>query len=208
MADGILCAGRSADTETCFDFFDRDFNQNFFDYYTNLSNYICAGIMFVSLIQTYRQVRRGEDGYCKAAPVLTFCSMLLIMVTFLVYTFILSDYTPLEYFTTLSNVLMHCLLPLLFFFHWLLFYEHGNLRWYHPLCSAVMPALYVLFIVIRAPIAKGKPGMDVWPYFFLDMDALGVGGLLSWMGILLAALMVIAYGFYGLDRLWQRFHRT
>ena len=195
---GILCS---------IGYFDRAFNRNFFVYYTNLSNYICAGIMLVSLVQSYRKVRRGEDGFCTTAPVLTFCSMILILITFLVYTFILSDYTPLEYFTTLSNVLLHCLLPLLFFFHWLLFYEHGNMRWYHPLCCIIMPAVYVLFIVIRAPIAKGNPGMDVWPYFFLDMDALGVGGFFRWIGILFVAFMGMTYIFYGLDKLWKRFRK-
>ena len=192
---GILCS---------LGIFDRDFNQNFYVYYTNLSNYICAGVMFASLVRTYRQVSRGEEGFCETAPTFTFCSMLLILVTFLVYTFLLSDYTPLEYFSTLSNVLMHCVLPLMFIFHWLLFHEHGKMRWYHPLYCTIMPLVYVLFIVIRAPFAKGKPGIDVWPYFFMDMDALGVSGFLGWIAILLAAFMVVAYAFYGLDRLWAR----
>lgn len=185
-------------------YFSADFNQNFHVYYTNLSNYICGVVMFVSLIRTYRQCSRGEKGACDTAPVFSFLCMLLILVTFLVYNLILADQSALEYFTSLSNVLMHCILPLGFVFHWLFCYEHGNMRWYHPLMGAIMPAIYVVYILIRAPIAKGKPGMDVYPYFFMDLDALGIGGFFGWISILLLAFLAIGYVFYGLDKLWSR----
>jgi len=191
---GILCS---------IGFFDRDFNRNFYVYYTNLSNYICAGVMFVSLLRTYRQVSRGKEGYCDTMPGFSFLCVILILVTFLVYNILLADQTPLEYFSSLSNVLMHCILPLLFIFHWVLFYKHGTMHWYQPLLCMVMPLLYVIYIVIRAPFVKGKPGLDVWPYFFLDMDSLGIGGFLRWLFVLLIAFLAIGYLFYGLDRLWK-----
>ena len=194
---GILCS---------LGFFNRDFNEEFFVYYTNQSNYICAGVIFASLLGTYRKAVWGEEGYCTTAPTFTFLSAVLILVTFLVYNLLLADQTPLEYFTSLSNVLMHCILPVLFLLHWILFYEHGNMRWYHPLLCAVMPLVYVVFILLRAPIAKGNPCTVVYPYFFLDVDALGIGGFLGWLGILLVGLMALGYLIYGLDRLWKRHH--
>jgi len=194
---GILCS---------LGFFNADFNEDFYVYYTNQSNYVCAGVIFAALLGTYRKAERGENGLCTTAPTFTFLSVILILVTFLVYNLLLADQSPLEYFTSLSNVLMHCILPLLFFIHWILFYEHGNMRWYHPLLCMVMPLIYVVFILIRAPFVADKPGAVVYPYFFLDMNALGTSGFLGWIVVLLVAFLAIGYLFYGLDRLWARYH--
>ena len=195
---GILCS---------LGLFDADFNENFYVYYTNQSNYICAGVIFAALLDTYKKAERGENGCCTTSPTFTFLSVILILVTFLVYNLLLADQSPLEYFTSLSNVLMHCILPLLFLLHWFLFYEHGNMRWYHPLLCMVMPLLYVVFILIRAPFVSGDPDAVVYPYFFLDMDALGIGGFLGWIVVLLLVFIAIGYLFYGLDRLWARYHK-
>ncbi len=34
-------------------YFSADFNEDFYVYYTNLSNYICMGVMFVSFRKNY-----------------------------------------------------------------------------------------------------------------------------------------------------------
>ena len=195
---GILCS---------LGFFNASFNEEFYVYYTNQSNYICAGVMFAALLDTCKKAERGEKGFCTTAPTFTFLSVILILVTFLVYNILLADQSPLEYFTSLSNVLLHCILPLLFFVHWILFYEHGTMRWYHPLLCMIMPFAYVIFILIRAPFAAGNPGAVVYPYFFLNVAELGWSGFFGWIAILLLAFLALGYLFYGLDRLWARYHK-
>ncbi|MBQ8641886.1 MAG: Pr6Pr family membrane protein [Clostridia bacterium] len=195
---GVLCS---------FGFFDRDFNQDFYVYYTNLSNYICAGVMSAALVRTYRQVKNGEEGFCGTAPGFSFLCVILILVTFLVYNILLADQSFLEYITSLSNVLMHCILPLLFIFHWVLFYEHGNMRWYQPLLCMVMPLVYVICILIRAALLPPNADTVVYPYFFLNLEALGVGGFIGWISLLLLVFLVIGYAFLALDRLWKRRNR-
>ena len=44
----------------------------------------------------------------------------------------------------------------------------------------------------------------IYPYFFVNLDTQGVGGVLMWIFILLVAFVAIGFGFYGLDRLGKK----
>ena len=183
-------------------YFDANFNENFYVYYTNLSNYICLGMMFCILRQTVRHANKKEDGYCSIAPTFNFLCVILILVTFLVYNILLADEnTVVQYFTSLSNMLLHVILPLMFILNWVLFYEHGKLKWHYPLLSMIMPLIYVIFILIRAPFVTPGPDAVIYPYFFLDIGTLGWGGFALWVVVLLAVFVVIGYLIYALDRL-------
>ena len=41
----------------------------------------------------------------------------------------------------------------------------------------------------------------IYPYFFVNLDTQGVGGVLMWIGILSVAFVVIGYLFFGLDKI-------
>lgn len=181
-------------------YFAADFNENFYVYYTNLSNYICMGVMFVSLFKTIKAAKRKEDGACDTAPTFNFMCVIMIMVTFLVYNLLLAgENTPIEYFTSLSNMIMHVILPVMFILNWVLFYKHGTLTWRQPLLSVIMPLAYVVFILIRAAILKGAQDAVLYPYFFLNVDELGWGGLFAWIAVLFVVFVAIGYLLYGLD---------
>lgn len=183
-------------------YFNGEFNYNFYVYYTNLSNYICAGVMFVSLARTIKSANKKEDGYCQTAPVFNFMCVIMILVTFLVYNILLAkDSTVVEYFTSLSNLIMHAVLPLMFILNWVLFYKHGTMKWYQPLLCLVMPLVYVVYIFVRAMLITDTANTLVYPYFFLNVNELGWGGVLAWIGVLLVAFVVIGYIFYGLNHL-------
>ena len=186
-------------------YFAADFNEDFYIYYTHLSNYVCMTVMFLTLHQTAKASRRKEDGYCTTAPTFTFLCVILILVTFLVYNILLADQnTVVEYFTSLSNMLLHVILPVMFILHWLLFYPHGALRWYHPLLCAGMPFIYLVFIVIRAALLKNAANAVLYPYFFLNADELGWDGFFAWIGILLVVFIAIGYAFCAIDHLIEK----
>lgn len=186
-------------------YFAADFNENFYVYYTNLSNYICLGVMFVNLIDTYKRANKKEDGYSRSAPTFTFLCVILILVTFLVYNILLADEnTVIGYFTSQSNMIMHVILPIMFILNWVLFYEHPSLKWYHPLLGTVMPLIYVAFIVVRAQILSGAKDAVLYPYFFLNIDQLGWGGFLLWIAILLAVFIAIGYILFAMERFMKR----
>ena len=46
---------------------------DFYVYFTNISNFLCLGVMFAALVQT---VKKKDDSYVTAAPVLKFIGAL------------------------------------------------------------------------------------------------------------------------------------
>ena len=60
---------------------------DFYVHFTNLSNFLCIGVMVASLIQT---AKKKEDSYVTVAPMLKFIGMLGILLTFLVFNIMLA----------------------------------------------------------------------------------------------------------------------
>lgn len=183
-------------------YFEQSFNGNFYAYYTNLSNYVCMGVMIAAFVHTIKSAIKKEDGFVKTTPAFKFLCVILILVTFLVYNILLAkEKSPSEYFLSLSNLLMHVILPIMFILHWVLFYEHGKVKWFHPLLCTIIPLGYVIFVLIRAAILKGIEGAMLYPYFFLNVDKLGWGGFFAWVSILVGIFVLIGYIIYFLDNI-------
>ena len=88
---------------------------------------------------------------------------------------------------------------------WILFYEHKKIRWYYPLVSVSFPVIYAIFIFIRAWILDFNPEAPyIYPYFFLDLDELGIVGVIKWIGILSAVFITVGYVILGLDKLSKK----
>ena len=60
---------------------------DFYVHFTNLSNFLCLGVMLAGLIQT---AKKKEDSFVSAAPLLKFIGMLGILLTFLVFNIMLA----------------------------------------------------------------------------------------------------------------------
>ena len=174
---------------------------DFYAHFTNLSNYLCLGIMFAELVQT---AKKNEDSYVSASPLLKFIGLLGIMLTFLVFNFLLAGRPDREFQANwrVSSICLHVILPIMYIFDWLLFYEHKKIRWFYPLVSVAFPVLYIIFIYIRAFIVNFNPEVPyLYPYFFLNLDNLGVAGVAKWVAILFAGFIVLGYIFYGIDKI-------
>lgn len=51
------------------------------------------------------------------------------------------------------------------------------------------------------------PGTEtplIYPYFFVNLETQGVGGVAKWIVILLAAFVVVGFVFLGLDKLGKK----
>ena len=181
-------------------YFKAEFNNNFYLYYTNLSNYICLGFMVAALIITAKKAYKNENGPVNIAPTFNFLCVIMILVSGLVYNILLAkEDTVAHYFLTIHNLLLHTILPIMFIVHWAVFCEHGQLRWFHPLLCTVMPLIYVVVILLRSLVVHGQTGTLVYPYFFLNVDKLGWGGVFGWVVALLIVFIVIGYLFYFFD---------
>jgi hypothetical protein len=184
---------------------------DFYVHFTNLSNFLCIGVMVAELIQT---VKKKEDSYVTTAPVLKFIGMLGILLTFLVFNIMLAGAEGRDPQANwrVGSLCFHVVLPIMYIADWFLFYERKNCKWYYPIASLAFPVAYVVFILIQAVIMgfdtsiliPGTTTPLIYPYFFVNLETQGVGGVLKWILILLVGFMAMGYLFFGLDKLGKK----
>ena len=105
----------------------------------------------------------------------------------------------------INSVLFHIVLPIMYLLDWILFYKHKKVKWYYPLVSVSFPVIYAIFIFIRAWILNFDPKAPyIYPYFFLNLDELGVLGVIKWIGILSIVFIVIGYVIFGIDQILNK----
>lgn len=174
---------------------------DFYVHFTNISNYLCIGIVLSELIAT---AKKKADSYVSTAPFLKFIGVLAILLTFLVFNFLLAgqpDRDPQANWRV-ASITFHVILPVMYVLDWILFYEHKKIRWFYPLASVAFPALYVVFVYIRAAILNFDPEVPyIYPYFFLNLETQGVAGVVKWVAVLFAGFIALGYIFYGIDKL-------
>lgn len=199
----FFCAIGFVGIVACFGIFDDILNPrwDFYVHFTNLSNYLCIGVVFAELVHT---AKKRENSYVTTAPFLKFIGVLAILLTFLVFNFLLAgqpDRAPQANWRV-GSMCFHVILPIMYVLDWLLFYEHKKVRWFYPLASVIFPVLYVAFVFIRAAIVNFNPDVPyLYPYFFLNLDNLGVAGVAKWVAMLFVGFIALGYIFYVIDML-------
>lgn len=177
--------------------FEMAYRWDFYVHFTNLSNYLCAIFMFLELRDT---AKKTIDSYVTTYPVVKFVALLAILLTFIIYNFVLAKRRDIKDSFVVSSVTLHMILPLMFTFDYILFYEHGKVKWYYPIVSTVFPLLYVAFIFVHAAIRNfdssiyypGRNDPFIYPYFFLNLDKYGVVGVIT--NILVILIVFVVFG--------------
>ena len=181
---------------------------DFYVHFTNISNFLCIGVMLAALIQT---IRKKEDSFVSAAPVLKFIGMLGILLTFLVFNIMLAGAEGRDPQANwrIGSLCFHVVLPVMYIADWFLFYERKKAKWYYPIASIAFPLAYVILLLIQAIILNFDNSILIpttttpliYPYFFVNLDTQGVTGVLMWIAILSVAFAAVGYLFFGLDRI-------
>ena len=184
---------------------------DFYVHFTNISNFLCLGVMFAALIQT---AKKKDDSYVTAAPMLKFIGMLGILLTFLVFNIMLAGAPGRDPQLNwrIGSLCFHVVLPIMYIADWFLFYERKKAKWFYPIASIGFPLVYAIFIFIQAAILKFDTTILIpttttpliYPYFFLNLETQGVGGVAKWMLILFVAFVAVGFLFIGLDRLGKK----
>ena len=184
---------------------------DFYVHFTNLSNFLCIGVMVAALVQT---AKKKEDSYVTSTPLLKFIGMLGILLTFLVFNIMLAGAEGRDPQANwrIGSLCFHVVLPILYIADWFLFRERGKCKWYYPIASIAFPLAYVIFLLIQAVILKFDSSILIpttttpliYPYFFVNLDTQGVSGVLMWIGILSAAFVLVGFLFFGLDKLGKK----
>lgn len=184
---------------------------DFYVHFTNISNFLCIGVMLVALIQT---AKKKEDSFVCAVPILKFIGMLGILLTFLVFNIMLAGAEGRDPQANwrVGSLCFHVVLPVMYIADWFVFYERKRVKWYYPIASMAFPLVYVIFLLIQAMILKFDSSIMIpttttpliYPYFFVNLDTQGVSGVLMWIGVLSLAFVGVGYLFFGLDRLGKK----
>ena len=184
---------------------------DFYVHFTNLSNFLCIGVMVAALIQT---VKKKEDGYVTTLPILKFIGMLGILLTFLVFNIMLAgaEGRDPQLNWRIGSLLFHVVLPIMYIADWFLFYERKRCKLYYPVASIAFPLAYALFLLAQAVILKFDTSILIpttttpliYPYFFVNLDTQGLLGVLMWIAILSVAFVAVGFAFFGLDRLEKK----
>lgn len=174
------------------------FTWEFIKYYTNISNYFVFVVSVIVLADNVKRVKAGERyGHNKKVRTLKFMTTIMIMVTFLVYSILLGNPFSADFWLSLGNMAKHVVVPVLFILDFFLFDEHGTVGVLDPLKSVVIPLIYVGYIMILGAAIEGFK----YPYFFLDVNELGYGGVAVWVLILLVVFIAIGYLMWLYDKL-------
>ena len=180
---------------------------DFYVHFTNISNFLCLGVMVAALVQT---IKKKEDCFVTSAPLVKFIGMLGILLTFLVFNIMLAGAEGRDPQANwrIGSICFHVVLPILYIADWFLFYERKKCKWYYPIASVAFPLAYVVFLLIQAIILGFNSSILIpttetpliYPYFFVNIETQG-WGVLMWIAILTVAFVAVGYLFYGLDRL-------
>lgn len=196
----------------CLGIFDdiKNIRWDFYTYFTNISNFLCLGVMATALVQT---LRKKEDGFVTTTPLLKFIGLLGILLTFLVFNFMLAgaEGRDPQLNWRIGSITFHVVLPIMYVADWFLFYERKKTTILYPIASISFPLAYAIFLLIHAAILNFDSSILtptgatlIYPYFFVNLDTLGVPGVLMWIGILSVAFVAVGFAFFGLDRLTKK----
>ncbi len=178
----------------------NEFSWNFLKFYTNISNYFVLVVSIIVLADTVKRVRMGEtEGYNRKLRTFKFMTVIMILVTFLVVIFLLDSPLKASYWQNIGNMSYHFLAPLLFILDYIIFDEKRTISVFAPLYSLIIPLIYVAYIFILGAVI---PEFS-YPYFFLNVNELGYGGVLLWVLGLMGVFVVLGYLLW----LWNRFDK-
>ena len=180
---------------------------DFYVHFTNVSNFLCIGIMVASLILT---IKRKEDGYVTTNHIIKFIGLLAILLTFVVFNAVLANAEGREPQANwrVGSILFHIVLPIMYVVDWFLFYERKKCKWYYPLISISFPLGYVIFLLLQATILGFNTSILIpttetpliYPYFFVNLETEQFK-VLMWVGLFAVAFAAVGYIFYGLDKI-------
>lgn len=139
-------------------------------------------------------------------PVLMGAAAVFISITALVYNVVLAGGPPRAGvgppphpgLATAINHLDHIVTPIAGVVGWLLLVAHGGLRWRHALTWLSYPAVYLVFVLLRASVVTGP---YQYPYGFIDAGKHGYSGVAVNAVIYGFAFWIIGVAFVAVDRL-------
>ncbi len=160
-----------------------------FSYFTNFTNAIII-VMAAALLFGRGRLYRWFN-----APAVQAACCLYIAFVGLGFWFLLGGPEELETLLDwIPQLTAHTLSPILGAIFWFRVVPRGQLSWRHPFLWLIYPLVYLVYWLFRGPL------VGYYPYFFVDVNALGYGGVALWSGALIVVFLLLGSGMLLVDR--------
>ncbi|MEQ1930039.1 MAG: Pr6Pr family membrane protein [Parvularculaceae bacterium] len=168
----------------------------FFSYFTIIGNCIGAAVMLSAALAP-----KSAFGRFSLRPgVRTAATLYLVLIGFVYHAILAAQWNP-QGLALFSDQILHTLTPLAFAVDWILFTEKRELRLRMAPAWAVVPALYGAYTMARGALT------GLYPYWFFEVDNLGLVRVLMNMGILIAVFAIGGAGMVFLGRALEAVRR-
>ncbi len=161
----------------------------FFSYFTILTNILAALALTAPAVAADSRLGRWTSSEGVRAAVAMY-----IAVVGLVYHALLAGTWSPQGLQLFVDQILHTVMPIAFVLDWLLFTPKGRLRWGDPVTWLAYPLLYGVWTVIHGQM------IGWYPYWFIDIGALGWARALTNFGALLVFFLVLGLVVTALDR--------
>ena len=148
--------------------------QNFFSYFTNLSNLFAALILLLGVL----------TNPSRAQELATYISTVNMAVVGLVFVLLLRD-TDLGALLPWVNFVLHYVMPVGIVLIWLVAPPVSKLHLNRTLCAVVFPATYLAYVIVRGA------GTGWYPYPFLNPANVGGYGAVAAYSLGIAATFLL-----------------
>ena len=160
-----------------------------FSFFTNLTN------LLIVLMAGALLLGRGRLSRWFSSPAVQAACCLYIAFVGLGFWFILGGPRSVQSWVFwIPELTAHTLSPFLGVVFWVRCVEKGSLNGRHPLIWLAYPIGYLLYWLIRGPL------VGYYPYFFIDVNALGYAGVAIWSGALIVLFLVLGTLMWRIDR--------
>jgi hypothetical protein len=160
-----------------------------FSYFTTFTNLI-AMTMAAALL-----AGRGKLSAWFGLPTVQAACCLYIAFVGLGFWFLLGGPVNIDpWYNWLPEITAHTLSPILGAIFWLRCVPKGHMAWRHAFLWLAYPIVYLLYWLVRGPL------VGYYPYFFVDVNALGYAGVAAWSGALIVAFLFLGSLMWLIDR--------
>lgn len=166
---------------------------NFFSYFTILSNILAALALTAPVVAPNSRLGRWSASEGVRAAVAMF-----IVVVGVVYHFLLAGIWAPQGWSLLANNLLHYVMPAAFVVDWLAFTPKGRLRWADPAKWLIPVLIYGGWTLLHGKLSGW------WPYWFTDVDKLGLGKVMLYFAGLLVFFLIVGLIVVAIDRTFGR----
>ena len=166
---------------------------DYFTYFTLWSNILVAIVMLMLF------ARPDRDSFW--FRVLRLDSVLMIVVTGIIYNVVLAATAKNQGLEVWTNFFLHILTPLLTFVVWLIAGPRGWISWRIIAASLILPIIWLVFALVRGAF------IGAYPYGFLDVATYGYGTVLTNVAGIVAFAIVLCLILWGIDWVIRRVGR-